>query len=513
MAIRVRLYKRMYPLFTQVNMKFWKSIQQTVYTISVALLFFSCKKSNPTADPGTPPVVPDPVFDINSIHDTYGDVASYASHLLWGPYNTHDPSIIKAGDYWYCYSTDAAYGSPSELKPGLLVRRSKDLINWHFMGTALNGLPAMGVQYITANGARPNNGLWAPYILKVGAEYRLYYALASDGFRISCIGLETASSPDGPWTEKGIVVGSVTNGPGTNAIDPTVTVTPSGEQWMVYGSAWDGLFELQLDPATGLAKNAGDKGTRVVRRGMTNGVYNGNLEGPEIIYNPDTRMYYLFVAYDWLATKYNVRVYRSANPNGPFLDWNGESVDTQKDHGPMIVAPYAFAGHGGWAGVSHCAVFRDDNNQYYIAHQGRPGVDRAFMVLHVRKLYFNKDGWPTASPERYAAVTGAAITAADLAGDWEQVVLNYQVVPGYGAEQVDPNYQTAVNLKLDANGTINGNANMTWTYANSELMLNMGASATYKVYVDRERDWENKKNTIIFTGLNAAGTAIWGKKK
>lgn len=495
-------------------MKFLSAIRQVSCAVIVVFFFASCKKGG-TEGGGetTPPVVEPPAFDINSINDTYGDVASYANRSLWGPYNTHDPSIIKAGDYWYCYSTDAAYGNPVGLNPGLLVRRSKDLINWQFMGTAFNGLPTMGVAYITANGATPNNGLWAPYVIKVGNEYRLYYSLASNGFRVSCIGLAASSSPDGPWMERGIVVGSVTTGPGTNAIDPTVTVTPSGEHWMVYGSAWDGLFELQLDPSTGLAKSSGDKGTRVVRRGMTGGVYNGNLEGPEIIYNPDTKFYYLFVAYDWLSTKYNVRVYRSTSPNGPFLDWNGENADTQKDHGPMIVAPYAFMGHNGWAGVSHCAVFRDENNQYYIAHQGRPAVDRAFMVLHVRKLYFNGDGWPGASPERYANVTGAAITQADLVGNWEQIILNYGVVPGYENEQASPDYQTATNLTLDAGGTINGDVSTTWTYSNSELTLNMGTAGVSKVHIDRERDWENKKNTIIFTGFNAGGTAIWGKKK
>lgn len=472
----------------------------------------ACKKGGTDDSTGLPPVVPEPAFDINSIRDTYLDVAGYSSRSLWGPYNTHDPSIIKAGDWWYCYSTDAAYGNPVGLNPGLLVRRSKDLINWQFMGTAFNGLPAMGVQYITANGATPNNGLWAPYVLKVGNEYRLYYSLASTGFRISCIGLATSASPDGPWVEKGIAVSSVTNGPGTNAIDPTVTVTPAGEHWMVYGSAWDGLFELQLNPATGLALNPGDKGTRVVRRGMTGNTYNGNLEGPEMIYNPDTRMYYLFVAYDWLASKYNVRVYRSTSPNGPFLDWNGVNVDRQADSGPMIIAPYAFQGHAGWAGVSHCAVFRE-GSQYYIAHQGRPGADRAFMVLHVRKLYWTADGWPSASPQRYAAVTGGAITQADLVGDWEQIVLNYRVVPGYENEQLSPDYQQATNLKLDAAGTINGNPGMTWTYSNGILELKMGTNATYKVQVDRERDWEAKKNTIVFTGFNTAGTTIWGKKK
>lgn len=39
---------------------------------------------------------------------------------------------------------------------------------------------------------------------------------------------------------------------------------------------------------------------------------------------------------------------------------------------------------------------------------------------------------------------------------WEQILLNYQVVPGYANEQVSPNFQLAVPLQLDKNGTING---------------------------------------------------------
>jgi arabinan endo-1,5-alpha-L-arabinosidase len=483
------------------------------YAALILLLVSACKKKT-GGDDGTvvqPPVTPTPAFDINAITDTYASVAAYDTRSQWGPYNTHDPSIVKAGDWYYCYSTDAAYGI-GNLTPGLLVRKSKDLVNWQFVGTALNGIPTMGKNFITSMGATPNAGLWAPYVMKVGNEYRLYYSLASTGFRVSCIGLATSSLPDGPWVEKGLVVTSVTDGPGTNAIDPTVVVTPAGEHWMVYGSAWDGLFELQLNPATGLAMNSGDRGVRKVRRGITNGKYNGNLEGAEMIYNPDTKMYYLFVAYDWLSTKYNVRVFRSTSPTGPFLDWEGKDVDNQADNGPMIIAPYRFQGHSGWAGVSHCAVI-NDNGQFYIAHQGRPAVDRAYMVLHVRKLYWTTDGWPVASPERYAAVPSSAIAATDLSGEWEQIILGYRVVPGYDVEQSDPDYQAATTITLDAAGTINGNTGNTWTYTAPWLELKWSNGFTDNVRVDRERDWENKKNTIIFTGFNNAGTAIWGKKK
>jgi arabinan endo-1,5-alpha-L-arabinosidase len=471
----------------------------------------SCKKDPPAPGNDTT-IAPLPAFDINSIKDTYGELANYNSRFSWGPYNTHDPSIIKAGEWYYSYSTDAAYGV--SVPPGIMVRKSKDLVQWFYVGSALNGLPAKGAEYIRNQGATPLNGLWAPYIMKVGNEYRLYYSLASSGFRVSAIGLFTSTSPEGPWVERGLAVTSLTSGPGTNAIDPSVVVTPSGEHWMVYGSAWDGLFELRLDPQTGLALNPGDKGVRVVRRGMTNGMYNGNLEGPEIIYNPANSMYYLFVAYDWLATKYNVRVFRSSNPNGPFLDYNGVNVDNQQDNGPMILAPYQFEGHGGWAGVAHCSVFDNGAGEFYMAHQGRPGVDRAFMVLHVRKIFWTQDGWPVVSPQRYAAVTQTAVAKTELEGAWEQIVLRYRVVPGYENEQLSPDYQVSTPLTLGADGSMNGNSANKWSYAAPwlELSWNNG-QFTDRVLVERGRDWENKKTTILFTGLNNTGTAIWGKKK
>src|SRR4051812_36259448 len=66
----------------------------------------------------------------------------------------------------------------------------------------------------------------------------------------------------------------------------------------------------------------GDKGKRIAQRGFTGNKINGNIEGAEIIYNEAQNKYYLFIAYDWLSTKYNVRVARGDNPDGPFNDYN-----------------------------------------------------------------------------------------------------------------------------------------------------------------------------------------------
>ena len=482
------------------------------YILAIGILFFSCSKHK--GDDPTPPVVP-PVttpFDINSISDTYGALAPFSNYQQWGSHNVHDPAIIKAGDYYYSYSTDAGYGIA--VRAGLQIRKSKDLVQWYFVGWVFNGIPTMGSNYITQGGGTPFNSLWAPCIVKAGNEYRLYYSLTCSKPRLSVIGMASSANPDGPWVEKGIAVTSKDdNSIQTNAIDPSVIITNSGEHWMVYGSAWDGIYSLKLNPTTGLAFTNGDKGKRIANRGFTGGKYNGNIEGADLIYNAALNKYYLFMAHDWIDTKYNVRVVKGDKPDGPFYDFNGVDANTNIDHGPMIIAPYKFSGHSGWQGVAHSTAFSDGNGQYFIAHQGRPGVDKYFMNLHVRKLFWTADGWPVASPERYAWEKDSLISQSDIIGDWEQIVLGYNIVPGYDVEQSSPDFQNSVPLTIAADGTLNGNAANTWTYSAPWLQLNWANGFTDKVFVQKGRDWENKKNTIIFSGLNNQGTAVWGKKK
>lgn len=495
-------------------MKNTKYIFLNLFAVGLLLSGIACKKGggDDPIPPPPPPPPPSGPFDINSISDTYADIAPFAYYNKWSVYNVHDPSIKKFGEYYYSYSTDVGYGI--DVRSGIQIRKSKDLVEWTFVGWVFNSLPAMGAAYITAQGGTPFNSLWAPYIMKVGSEYRLYYSLSSAVSRLSVIGLATATSPEGPWAEKGLAVTSKNDGiTQTNAIDPTVLVTSSGEHWMYYGSAYDGIYVLQLNPATGLALNSGDKGTRIAQRGFTGSTINGNIEGAEVIYNETLNKYYIFIAYDWLETKYNVRVGRGDNPQGPFFDFNNVNINTVQDHGPMIIAPYKFQGHGGWQGTAHCAVFKDDAGQYYMAHQGRPGVNRFFMDLHVRKIFWMENGWPVVSPERYAWEDNAAVAKDSLIGQWERIKFNYTVVPGFSVEQTNPDFQASMDMTLDVAGTINGVANNTWTYAAPWLQLSWNTGSVEKLFVQKGRDWENKKNSWIFSGLNETGSAIWGKKK
>ncbi|MFD3002941.1 arabinan endo-1,5-alpha-L-arabinosidase [Pontibacter toksunensis] len=488
-----------------------------VAALLLSMGMLSCSKEKDAPKPGpdtTPPVTNVPDFDIDQLNDTYANIAPYEFRHRWGPYNTHDPSIIKVGEHYYSYSTDVAFGGG--VPAGIQVRKSKDLVNWQFVGLAFDGLPQKGKEYITQRGGQPFNSIWAPYIMKAGNEYRLYYSLSSPEPtpRLSVIGLATSSSPEGPWVEKGLVVTSLNNSSiQTNAIDPTVVVDKVGDHWFYYGSAWDGIYVLKLNPATGLAATPGDKGRRIAQRGFTGNSINGNIEGPEVIYNQELDKYFLFISYDWLETKYNVRVGRSDSPEGPFYDFNGKDLNEPEDNLPMILAPYQFLGHSGWQGTSHPAVFKGADGQYFMAHQGRPGENKYFMVLHVRKIHWTESGWPVVSPQRYAGVAQTPVTADELAGDWERIVLDYRIVPGYANEQLSPNFQVATSLKLNADGTLSNDAASTWAYKSPWLELKWSNGRTERVYVERGRDWENKKaGTLLFTGLNDQGIAVWGKK-
>src|SRR3982750_351047 len=95
-----------------------------------ACLMAGCSKKGSAGDPGGGPdtTTTPQAFDINSIGDTYADISDFTYYTKWGPYNVHDPSIKKFGDYYYCYSTDVGFGAA--VPAGLRVRKSKNLVEW-----------------------------------------------------------------------------------------------------------------------------------------------------------------------------------------------------------------------------------------------------------------------------------------------------------------------------------------------------------------------------------------------
>ncbi len=487
-----------------------------VLTSVFLLLVISCsqKPFNPISSP-------------NPWSDDYSKNADMTSYKKWGVYNVHDPSCLLIGDTYYMYSTDAIYKEDStvikkeNLPFGYIqVRKSKDLVNWEFVGWAFKEIPQEAKDWVLEqNEGIGATNIWAPYIIEHKGKYRLYYSVSAFAKQTSYIGLAESDSPEGPWELKGCVV-KTKGGDVMNAIDPSVIVNQeTGEQWMHYGSYFGGLHCVQLNPETGLVLNEGDQGHLIARR--FNGRKN-NIEAPEIIYNAEFNKYYLFVSYDPLMTTYNIRVGRSENPEGPFLDFFGKNMEEEADNYPIISYPYQFKNHIGWSGTGHCSVFKDEKGSFFVAHQARLAPQNHMMVLHLRQMFWTEDGWPTVSPERFANTPQRTIKEHDLIGDWEVIIINGelperdleagQVLWGENVLRENEKNKSVIISLLDKN-IVGGEAKEKWYFNESDNCLTLdvlGETNPLKVFFGQ--DWENEKQTLLFTGLTNKGYSIWGKK-
>lgn len=519
-----------------------------------ALVVVSCSKDDPANEDTDPPVVVDPpvvtpTFPGPTYADNYTSISSWNSRAQWNLANVHDPSVEKSGEYYYMYQTDASYGNAHEGNGHFFYRRSKDLINWEFMGSSMTQAPAWVKDSLNNKRARmnpalppitnPSYGYWAPCVRKVGNKFRMYYSIVvtnpitgtdtnTSWSERAFIGLaETDDLASNNWVDKGMVVCSepdgvksyVRNGGNDwdayfkfNAIDPSFIQTPEGDQYLIYGSWHSGIAALKLDPATGKPsklKTIDDYGVRIAGRGNVSTNRWQALEGPEIIYNPDTQYYYLFLAYDELSVAYNTRVARSKNILGPYLTISGSSITTGAECYPMVTHPYQFKNHTGWVGFSHCAVFQNpDTKQWYYASQARlpegvPGiaVSNAVMMGHVRAIQWTEDGWPVVEAERYAGVPATTITDANFVGTWEQITMNYQY----------KTMQKAGTIYLTADKKVSGDATGTWSYDSTKKILTVNG---VKCNVSDAWDWElaTRKVTLSYSGYTAAGLPVWGKK-
>ena len=163
--------------------------------------------------------------------------SSWADRAKWNLANVHDPTVMKADDgYYYMYCTDAGYGNPHNEdvqgnKHGhFQCRRSKDLVNWEYMGATMYGLPswvqpklneirkAMGLNNSAGNFSDVLQfGYWAPCARKVKDRlYRMYYCIVCLGLidgdyswgERAFIGLMETSDPSDltKWEDKGYVI-------------------------------------------------------------------------------------------------------------------------------------------------------------------------------------------------------------------------------------------------------------------------------------------------------------------
>jgi arabinan endo-1,5-alpha-L-arabinosidase len=290
--------------------------------------------------------------------------------------NIHDPVMAKEGDTYYVFSTGSR----------IVIICSKDMVEWEFCGRVFERNPTWLLEAIPGV-----TDLWAPDISFFNGKWHLYYSGSTFGSNRSVIGLATnltldPSSPDYGWVDEGMVIASQPDDD-WNAIDPNLVIDENGQPWLAFGSFWSGIKLRKIDAATG--KLAADDATLSSLANRRDGPDNTTaIEAAYIIRHGD--FYYLFTSFDQCcqgaASTYNVRVGRSQEIAGPYLDRNG--VPMLQGGGTKILSAY-----GKWKGPGHNGIFEEDGVTWIVYH-AYDSQHNGISKLRIEPIQWDEEGWP-----------------------------------------------------------------------------------------------------------------------
>lgn len=214
------------------------------------------------------------------------------------------------------------------------------------------------------------------------------------------------------------------------------------------------------------------------------------------------------MSYGWLGDDYDIRVGRSREITGPYLDYQGNSLDGG-GWGLKLAGSYRFRADRPWAasdtpgwqfagfrGPGHGVPFLDPvSKQYFFVHHVRDGAEvfrrrehgRDSFRMHymaVRRMFF-LDGWPVLSPQPYAGEKGepwllqaepeSEKSGADLKWEW-------------------------LRLRGQDNRQARG------TVGPLPEDLPPGRALAFACY-----DYENSRECLGLAGITTGGDVIWGK--
>ena len=302
-----------------------------------------------------------------------------------------------------------------------------------------------------------------------------------------------------------------------NAIDPTIYYGTDGKMYMCYGSWSGGIFTLEIDPSTGKCihpKSGKTSDGRMIDSYFgtkISGGYYKSGEGPFIEYNPDNGYYYLWVTYGGLLSDggYNMRVFRSESPAGPFYDAAGNPAvlgqNTDLDSvGLKVMGNYKFSSlDKAYMACGHNSVLRDDDGKWYLFYHARFDDGYEFHEVRTHSMYFNDEGWPVVAPYEYSGDVMAEFgyETSDIAGDYE--FINH----GNATDSKINNYTI---ITLSADGKISGAATGTWSQEkdSSAAEITIG-NQKYSGYFIAAQD-ENGKKVMSFTAVGNNNQTVWG---
>ncbi|MGV3503478.1 MAG: family 43 glycosylhydrolase [Adhaeribacter sp.] len=325
---------------------------------ALALLACSCKAPKSTDQPaGT------------ATTNTAQPAATYQNPVLAGDYA--DPSVIRVGSDYYATATS------SEWAPLFPLLHSKNLVDWETVGHVF---PEKGPAWADSR-------YWAPEISYEKGKYYIYYTAKKKGGNL-CVGVASATSPTGPYTDHGPLVCQE-----MGSIDGFPIRDEKGDLYLIWKE--DGNSRKLPTPLWGQRMNEertallGEK-FELFRNDP--GTWEGGLvEGPALMRRGD--YFYMFYAGDKCCGRtctYGVGVARAKNLRGPWEKFSGNPIMKQND-------TWKCAGHGS-------VVTDEKGRDFFLYHAyttdtfvytGREGL--------LDEITWAADGWP-----RFAASAPSA---------------------------------------------------------------------------------------------------------
>lgn len=438
--------------------------------------------------------------------------------------SVHDPSVVKVEDTYYIFGSHLASA------------KSQDLMNFEQITRSVAGNKLFPDAKNTLEEAltwAQTDTFWAADVEQLDdGQFYFYYNACRGDSPLSAMGVAKSDNIEGPYEDLGIFLKSGMSGESNdgspynanhhpNVIDPHTFYDHTGKLWMVYGSYSGGIFILEMDSETGFPVKGQGYGQKLL------GDYHARIEGPYILYSPDTEYYYLFLSYGGLDANggYNIRVARSKTPDGPYLDSQGQDmIDAKGVEGQIFYDPaYAPYGHKllgnfefehiqgevgqkshGYISPGHnSAYYEEEEDKYFILFHSRfPRKGEAHYV-RVHQFFMNDEGWPVIAPYRYTGETLQTLEENDIVGAYKLV--------NHGRD-ISADVKEALVVGLLEDGQLTGDLEGKWTLEDdAKISITLG-DLEYTGVALKQYDEYNKIDTMTFTVGANNGESLWGSQ-
>jgi arabinan endo-1,5-alpha-L-arabinosidase len=333
-----------------------------------------------------------------------------------------------------------------------------------------------------------------------------------------------------------------------NNIDPCVFYDEEGKLWMTYGSWSGGIWMLELDENTGLRdydvtyELTGSGNSITVDPYFGKKIAGGYYVSGEASYIEYIGGYYfLFVTYGGLAAGgvagdynnggYQMRVFRSEKPDGPYQDVQGTNavfINFRLDFGPDATDSRGvniFGAYGDWGNQTtgknsersqgHNSIIAAEDGRTYLVYHTRFQNRGEEHEVRVHQVFQNEDGWLVAAPFEY---TGEQVKSADIATSQQiptsQIAGNYKLLTHkFKLDHTHSELATPVDVQLNADGTISGEVSGKWSVkeGTSYMTIQIGNDEYKGVMVEQTLEPTSEK-AAAFTAVAKNGVTIWGYK-